>query len=137
MSFEFEHPIDGSPVVIEHPLLPEYIQEGRLLWYWGFTSVSGWDCPAVITEVDTKNQKFKVRSLDDMKEQRQLYSFICDKGSPTSRKTMRLASKEEVASYLDERQASLKKRIRYAGRKATSSRGQLNEFEKQRAALSL
>ena len=135
MSLTFQHPVDGSDVVIENPLLPEHIQTGRLLWYWGFTSLSEWNCPAVITKVNSAEKKFRVRSLDDMREQREIYDFVCDQNSSTSRKTMRLASKAEVRRYLLKRRTGLERNLSNAKNALSSAKKAVSKFDRVRDAL--
>jgi hypothetical protein len=91
----------GEDEVIENPLMPEHVAVGRLIWYHGFTSQGPWDCPAVIRLVDLVDSKFYVRSLDDMMVQCQAYAFHPENDlSSYSRQTMRLATPEEVVTYL-------------------------------------
>ena len=75
------------------------IAVGTLIWYSGFTSLSSWDCPAIIYSLNSEG-RFLVMSLDDMKKQTQEYDLEVGEYSPTSRKTMRLASVAEVDAYL-------------------------------------
>lgn len=129
MSFTMTHPVSGKPLTIENPLTAEHIKEGALLWYWGFTSIGGWDCPAIITQVNEKRRRFKVRSLDDMREQDQWYSFGCTKNSETSRQTMRVASAEEVKTYMDARRVRLTDRITNAKADVTRAESDLARFD--------
>lgn len=72
---------------------------GRYVWYTGYTSMFSWDCPAVIHRVDPENRVFYVTSLDDVKEQKQAYTFDVNEYSPESRLTMRPVDWDEVARY--------------------------------------
>ena len=108
LSVTLSNPIDGKPEVIEKPLCSEHIDVGRLLWYHGFTSCFEWNCPAVITWVDKEARCFRVRSLDDMTEQKQGYTFDYSSGQPYSRLTMRLATQDEVIAWLKEEGKNLK-----------------------------
>jgi len=137
MSLTIRHPINGSDVVIENPLLQEHIQEGRLLWYWGFTSTGSWNCPAIITRVSKRLRGFRVRSLDDMREQRQWHPFSCRESSPTSRQTMRLASDEEVRNYLIDRRTELDRTLRDASHAQALAEEAIANFDKVRATLPL
>ncbi len=103
--------ISGKPRVIENPLLAEHVVPGTYFWYNGFTSIGSWSCPAVITKVDAKKRRFRVRSLDDMREQNQWYDFDVDKDSSASRQTMRLVPFERVQLYLVQRKKRLKQDI--------------------------
>ena len=47
----------------------EHIKLGNLIWYSGSTSLSGWNCPAEIVEVNEEGRWFRVKSLDDLKIQ--------------------------------------------------------------------
>lgn len=136
-SLAMKHPISGRPITIENPLLAEHVEVGRLLWYWGFTSVLRWDCPAIITKVDKKKRAFKVRSLDDMKEQDQWFTFSTEEHSPTSRMTMRVVTSEEVASYLDAHGKHLKEDAALAKRAYERAEKAVQNFNSQRAALKL
>lgn len=102
-TFTYSSDIDGTPITIENPLLPEHIKIGQILWYEGFTSMFSWSCPAIITQVDDTRKVFRVRSLDDMREQSQEYAFSVDDDHSTSRKSMRLVDTEVVKKYLVER----------------------------------
>lgn len=132
-----QHPISGKDITIENPLMAEHVEVGRLLWYWGFTSVSGWNCPAIITQVDEKKRRFRVRSLDDMKEQDQWYDFATGKGAPTSRMTMRLATTEEVRTYLEAQLAHLREEETSAQRAHERAQKAVMDFERERSLLSV
>ena len=129
MAFVTKHPVSGEPLTIENPLTEEHIKPGALLWYWGFTSMSGCDCPAVITQVNEKLRQFKVRSLDDMREQHQWYSFGCTTDSETSRQTMRVASPEEVKAYLEAQRIQLTDRVTDAKADVTRAESSLAHFD--------
>ncbi len=131
------HPISGKPITIENPLLAEHVQVGRLLWYWGFTSVSEWNCPAVIVKVDEQKRQFQVCSLDDMRDQDQWYDYSTDKGAPTSRMTMRVATPEEVQKYLDGRRIYLGKDIETTKRAHDEAKKTAEDFDHRRKLLSL
>jgi hypothetical protein len=84
--------------------LPEGdIKVGAIIWYRGYTSTFSWDCPAEIYLVNCDNRTFKVKSLDDMENQNQDYSFDIDIYSPESRLTMRIPDADEVKRYLNSR----------------------------------
>jgi hypothetical protein len=135
-SFVMRHPVDGSDVEIKNPLRAEHVEVGRLLWYAGLTSISGWDCPAIITRVNGQRQ-FRVRSLDDMKEQDQWYSAGCNKHSPTSRQTMRIPKPEEVRIYLEKRHALLVENIADAKADLASAEAALAHFDELRTSLTI
>ena len=103
-TYTYPSPIDGKPITIEKPLLPEHIEVGRLLWYDGFTSTFAWSCPAIITKVFPTKETFILRSLDDMVEQTQEYPYSTDgKWCCDSRKSMRLVEPAVVKKYLEGR----------------------------------
>lgn len=129
MSFRTTHPVSGEPLVIENPLTSQHIKVGALLWYWGSASMHSWDCPAVVTRVNKKRQ-FKIRSLDDMQEQDEWYSFSCTQRSSTVRQTMRIASAEEVKAYLDRSRVRLAEAISSAESELTKAKGHLADFDK-------
>lgn len=83
------------------------IYTGQYIWYGGETSMSAWSCPARIIDVDSNSRTFRVVSLDDMKEQSQLYNFDITERTPDSRKSMRLVNKLEVEEYLRKRRVNL------------------------------
>ncbi|MFZ2769592.1 MAG: hypothetical protein WAZ50_00450 [Minisyncoccia bacterium] len=100
-------------------------------------SVSSWDCPAVITTVKPKDQTFRVRSLDDMKEQSQSYGFDCAVDTTASRASMYLVSKEEVVEYLDDRDKAICDDIRDVERKFKRYKSDLKLFRETRKILGL
>lgn len=97
--------ISGKPRVIENPLFPEHIKKGAYVWYDGTTSMTTWNCPAVIIEVDYAKRRFRIQSLDDMKEQLDWYTFGVTARSPHARKCMRVATEQEVRDYVQKRLA--------------------------------
>lgn len=99
--------ISGKPRAISNPLLAQHIKVGTYFWYESFTSVGNYSCPGVITRVNHSRRTFRIRSLDDMREQTQEYSFDVGEHSPGSRQTMRLVDEETVRLYLIERKKSL------------------------------
>lgn len=83
------------------PLQSKDVGVGTLLWYKGFTSRGPWDCPAIIYNVDKNHRTFQVMSLDDMRQQDQVYAPNANLKEPYgSQKNMRLASVAEVDAYL-------------------------------------
>jgi hypothetical protein len=129
MSITIEDEISGKPVVIERPLLAEHIKVDQLLWYNGFTSTGRWNCPAIITQVNTNKKQFRVRSLDDMVEQDQWYEFDTSKGSSGSRKTMRLVEPSEVKAYLEKRRLALQQNVEFAKTDLQSAEEVLKRFD--------
>lgn len=85
----------------------EDIKNGTIIWYGGSTSLWGWDCPAVIENVDQDMKTFQVRSLDDGAIQKQVYAFEVNENSPESRKSMRVPSKEECDNFIKSNLSSL------------------------------
>ncbi|MEK7602169.1 MAG: hypothetical protein AAB472_01675 [Patescibacteria group bacterium] len=137
MTLTVRNPVDGSAILIEEPLLGKHVQVGRLLWYSGITSMSGWDCPAIITEVDTENQKFRIRSLDDMREQEQWYEFDINEHSCTSRQMMRLTSPELVTEYLIPQRVRLKQAVLCKQASFEEAEKLLAHFDEIHATLNL
>lgn len=137
MSIVLKDQISGKPVEIQDPLLPEHVKVDRLLWYSGMTSTFSWDCPAVITQVDPERKLFRVRSLDDMIEQRQEYPFENSSEYADSRGSMRLATSEEVRAYVACQRKHLEARI--ADSKASVDRCEraLAQFDEIRATLEI
>jgi hypothetical protein len=88
---------------VEENRLPEQaIKEGNIIWYSGNTSTFGWDCPAVIIDVNEEARTFRVISLDDCKEQKQVYDFDVDGWTCDSRTSMHVPSDEKLAQALEE-----------------------------------
>jgi hypothetical protein len=137
MSITIRSPIDGAPIVIENPLLPEHIEIGRLIWYNGFTTTFEWDCPAIITRVNKNNKLFRVRSLDDMKEQDQWYKFSIEDDNSSSRESMRLTEIEDVRAYIADARKHLESRITRAKSSLDRAKKDLVHFDRARAGLSL
>lgn len=76
---------------------------GLLIWWTADRTFKQWDCPAIVTKVTRKF--FKVRSLDDFKETKNLRmdDDPHPHGDRTSRTTeMRVSSVSEVEKYLKE-----------------------------------
>lgn len=92
----------SSPVSPE-PLPISHIQVGNYIWYGGRTSQFGWDCPAEIYRVLHAERIFFVKSLDDMREQSQPYSFEIGEHSPDSRKSMRAITFDDAMAFLSEK----------------------------------
>ncbi len=122
--------IDDVPVTKEH------IKVGALIWYSGRTSQFYWSCPAVITKVYPRRRTFKVRSLDDMREQDQEYNFDPNDGAPDSRLSMRLSNSAEVAAYLKERHVGSKESVTDAERRLASAKAADQLFEDELRKLS-
>ncbi len=116
-------------------LVREDIKVGAFIWYSGMTSVSGWNCPAVITKVDEEKQVFYVMSLDDMEEQSQPYDFELTKFSPTSRESMRLATLDEVDNYLGKQEEALIEKVSMTRRARVQSTLTLRRFRAVRDQL--
>lgn len=129
-------PIDGSEVEIKNPLRAEHVEVGRLLWYSGNTSMFSWDCPAVITQVNDQRE-FRVRSLDDMKEQDHWYSSDCDKDMSPSRRTMRIPDPDDVRTYLEKQHELLVENVAEAKTDLASAEADLAYFDEVRATLSI
>ncbi|QIG71129.1 hypothetical protein EVB94_022 [Rhizobium phage RHph_TM40] len=79
---------------------PEDIDVGVYIWYGGQMSVSGWDCPGIIYEVNEEEQWFRIQSLDDLNKNEQKYEFVPDDRSATSSLTIRKISVEEAFDYV-------------------------------------
>ncbi len=77
-----------------------HIKVGAFIWYSGRTSIGSWDCPAVITRVNSRKRTFRVRSLDDMLEQTQVYDFDISEHTPDSRLTMRPIDPSIAVNYM-------------------------------------
>ena len=137
MSITITDEISGRPVVIENPLLREHIKIDALLWYNGFTSTGSWSCPAIITEVDKRKERFRVRSLDDMREQSSWYSFSADKDLSGARKTMRIVDAAEVREYLDRRRSALVEDVEAARSAFNTAEFDLKGFDTVRSKLPL
>ncbi len=137
MSITIQDGISGEPVVIERPLLAEHIEVGRLLWYNGFTSGGRWNCPAIITNVNNKRKRFRVRSLDDMIEQFDWYEFSISKNSPESRQTMRLVEPAEVKAYLEQRRRRLQETVEDAKASLQRTEATLGNFDSIVATLNI
>ena len=137
MSITITDEISGRPIVIENPLLPEHIKVDTLFWFNGFTSTGGWSCPAIITKVDKRNKRFRIRSLDDMREQDGWYSFSADKDLSGSRKTMRLVDRKEVNAYLDRHRSNLEQNVESERASLREAEANLKTFDAVRAKLPL
>ena len=96
-----------APRTIRNPLEPENIKRGVFIWHDGMSSACKWDCPAMIAEVNPGRREFRVLSLDDMKVHETDYDFVLDARARGSRKTMRIATSEEVKTYLANRLTGL------------------------------
>jgi hypothetical protein len=127
--------ISGDPRIIKNPLRAKHIKIGRFFWYDGHTSMGSWDCPGVITQVDEKKMRFRIRSLDDMREQDQWYDFDVSEHSPTSRQTMRLVTRKEVRKYLKRREDRQKQVLALSRSTLVASKQGLQEFQKQKNQL--
>jgi hypothetical protein len=75
---------------------------GTLVWFMKTSVLNGWDCPAVICEVNERGDEFRVMSLMDMQERKQPYFVGRDPFCSSSQRNMRLASVAEVDAYLAE-----------------------------------
>lgn len=137
MSITVTHPISGEPVVIENPLLKEHVHVGRVLWYSGATSCGRWDCPAIITRVNKNGSQFKVRSLDDMREQDPWYGSTLTKHATDGRKMMYIPSPESVLTFLEKRRQLLVDSIERAKDFVLRGESVLVTFDTFRATLSL
>ena len=113
----------------------EHIKQGTFIWYSGRTSCSGWNCPAVITRVSNKKHVFYVKSLDDMVEQSQAYDFEVIEHSCDSRKSMRLATPEDVVAYLNTREEELNADVPKKRREFRKSMDALHRFRDGRKEL--
>ncbi|MDR3548524.1 MAG: hypothetical protein P4M11_09720 [Candidatus Pacebacteria bacterium] len=118
------------------PVTKEHVKVGTLIWYSGRTSMFEWDCPAVITQVYPRKRTFKVRSLDDMREQDQEYNFDPNDGAPDSRLSMRLSNPAEVAAYLKERHVGSKESVTDAERRLATAKAAHQLFEDELQKLS-
>ena len=129
--------ISGELIVIQNPLLAEHIKVGTLLWYQGYTSISGWNCPAIITRVDKGKKRFRVRSLDDMMEQEEWYEFSISKHSSGSRQTMRLVEAAEVKAYLEQRRPRLQQVVEEKKSSLQRAEASLEHFDSILASLKI
>lgn len=111
------------------------ITKGTYIWYSGKTATSQWSCPAVITRVDDDAKVFYVKSLDDMMEQSQKYEFEVTKQSSWSRRSMRLATLDEVGVYLDKQEESLIEKVSMTRRVRHSASLTLHRFREEREKL--
>jgi hypothetical protein len=90
---------------------PEQLKVGLLVW-WKFRGCnSAWDCPAVVTKVDTRKNHFRIKSFDNMKETGDL--FINRPPGPGWDRLalMKITTEKEVLAYLSEKENSFKYRI--------------------------
>lgn len=137
MSIVLKDEVSGKPVEIQDPLLPEHVKVGRLLWYSGITSTSSWDCPAVITQVNLERKFFRVRSLDDMIEQREEYPFENDSEYADSRGSMRLATSEEVRAYVAYQREHLEARVAHSKTSVDRCERALTQFDEVLATFEI
>ncbi|QIG72580.1 hypothetical protein EVB97_022 [Rhizobium phage RHph_Y65] len=79
---------------------PEDIDVGVYIWYGGQMSVSGWDCPGIIYEVNEEEQWFRIQSLDDLNKNEQKYEFVPDDRSATSSRTIRKIDPRDALDYV-------------------------------------
>jgi hypothetical protein len=86
--------------MIDNKLPESHIKEGNFVWYSGATHIGSWSCPAKIIDVDDGKRTFMVQSLDDMREQKQIYSFDLTADAPDSRLYMQPVHPETVKDYL-------------------------------------
>ncbi len=137
MSIVITDEISGKPIVIKQPLLAEHIKVGQWLWYNGFTSTGGWDCPAIITQVRVRRKEFRIRSLDDMVEQDQWYGFSISEDGSDSRKTMRLITASVAKAYLNVRRKALAENVATMKDALARTEVKLKHFDEVRAALKI
>lgn len=137
MTLILKDQVSGKPIEIQKPLLPEHVEVGRLIWYTGMTSTFSWDCPAIITWVDEKRKLFRVRSLDDMREQTQEYPFRNRSEYADSRGSMRLTTPEDVDAYLAGRRIRMEESVEDAKASVASREKALAHFDEIRATLKI
>ncbi len=129
--------VGGSFREIVNPLLPEHIKVGRIFWYGGSTSRGGWSCPAIITRINKRRTRFKVRSLDDMLEQDHWYKFDAASDESDCRRMMRLVDPDVVREYLGKRRPSLVLQLESAKSSLSMAEWHLNEFDRVRSTLTI
>lgn len=113
-------------------VLPEHVKVGTLIWFSsGGRHDNGWDCPAMITDVDSLNGIFYVRSFDDMRFQPNLRFSIVDDGD-SMRTDMRLASPVEAVLYLEQRMEFFDRKKKRAQEELNSASQGYDLFKKQR-----
>jgi hypothetical protein len=127
--------ISGSPRIIKNPLRARHVKVGRFFWYDGHTSISSWSCPGVITQVDDKKKRFRIRSLDDMREQDQWYDFDVNEHSETSRQTMRLVPRKEVRQYLKKHEERHKQKLALSRTTLSATKKGLESFQRLKKEL--
>lgn len=111
------------------------IQVGKFIWYSGQRAMSQWSCPAVITRVDVDAKEFYVKSLDDMAEQPQAYTFDVNEHSPVSRMNMRETTLEQVGLYLDAQEEALLEKVAMSRRVKRTTTRTLRSFREERNKL--
>jgi len=87
-------------------MLKKDVKKGTLVWWTatrdGFRCTKRWDCPGVITEV--RKHDYTVMTFDDFDTANP--SFSGGDAGP-AHKEMRIATKEEIIDYVNERKEDL------------------------------
>lgn len=111
------------------------VKIGTLLWYKGATTMSNWNCPAMIVWISSNGSQFRVRAFDDMHVQEQTYETDPKRDSSDSRMSMRLASIEEVREYLTTQIAKHINAVAEAEAAVRAAKAELRVFQKVRDEL--
>ncbi|MBP9771810.1 MAG: hypothetical protein KBD16_02710 [Candidatus Pacebacteria bacterium] len=137
LSEQINNSSSGRRDMPHEPLKPDDIAVGKYIWYSGSTALDAWDCPAVITHVDFEQRIFKIRSLDDMKEQALSYTFELEEHSPPSRVSMRAISTAEAREYVRARKPIFKEEVRASKLDPRQMTQRLLTFEREARRLGL
>ncbi len=126
----------GAPRFIANPLEPELIRNGVFIWYDGGSGAAAWDCPGMIVEVIPRKE-FRVLSFDTMNIRTSWYDFVLDTRAHGSRKTMRIATPDEVRAYIDNQRTGLVECLLQASRQVQKRSEELEHFDQVYRTLKL
>ncbi len=109
----------------------EQLQVGLLVWWTASRYMSEWDCPGVITKVDKANNKFRVRTFDNMKECSDLLINRDPGDDKSALEEMIITTEEEVLTFISKKEASFKQRTLEAEQSLDKLKGEADQYSKK------
>ncbi len=110
---------------------PNQLKVGLLVWWEAGRYMSNWNCPGVITKVDTDNNHYRVKTFDTMKETNDLLIIRDPRGDKSSLEEMRISSSEEVMFYLQKHEGQMKKAIQESKHELGQLKGLADQYFKK------
>ncbi|MFC1600052.1 hypothetical protein ACFL3T_03430 [Patescibacteria group bacterium] len=114
---------------------PSQLEVGMLVWWTRHSESYGgnWDCPCVVTKVG--DETFRVISLDDLKETKDLLLERPECDDPAAPTEMRISTRDEVNDYVQDQIRAFEDHVTKAERKLRDAKTALERYQSRAPSL--